>query len=121
MAETVHDRLDREAARLKTEQNDGMTRVSDSFISGIEHAANIAYRMEPKPRPVSGDDATAAEADTSRAITDLTAAFVRLVIDSEGSGDPEDAYEVALFHAAEKAGIDLHAALVAHFERGAGK
>src|SRR5690242_15344403 len=45
MTESIHDRLDREAQRLRADQADGATRVSDSFINGVEHAANIAYRM----------------------------------------------------------------------------
>jgi hypothetical protein len=46
MTESIRDRLDREAEEQKARQSDSMTRVSDSFISGIEHAANIAHRME---------------------------------------------------------------------------
>lgn len=46
MSESIHERLDREVARLKIDQTDRVTRVSDSFLAGIEHASMIAYRME---------------------------------------------------------------------------
>lgn len=44
MTESIHDRLDREVKRLQgLPESD---RPTEGFIVGVEHAANIAYRME---------------------------------------------------------------------------
>jgi hypothetical protein len=72
VTEPIHARLDREVSRLRTERDAGDTRISESYINGIEHAATIAYRAE---QPAS--DAGPAEPDAaSEAPVTMTAEYL---------------------------------------------
>lgn len=102
MSDSIHDRLDREAKRLRADQTDSVTRVSDSFINGVEHAANIAYRAETGSYKGAGVpkavDVTITHDDANRIFQALHTEANRLRVASDKKVSPE-----AINHAIELA------------------
>lgn len=105
MTETIPERLDREAKRLLADRGDaavpGRLKVPESFVSGVEHAATIAHRMQWQV--VS--------------LADVTAALVACYPSTVGNAT-DIGVRLGVRGVAEWLGVDLDAARAADGQEG---